>query len=161
MNLNWIRGFFKQNFQHSLNLVKLKNNFWVISRKKAPVKSKVASCLKSSYSNVEKLHCYLINDFFQFMNHPLIAILFRQTQCLHMFFKIGLPKNFAMFTGKHLCWSLFLPWLFLWNSSGRYFCSENVRKILGKAFANQQYICKLTGFKLAASQKPLSVIHVS
>ena len=25
-----------------------------------------------------------------------------------MFFKIGALKNFAMFTGKHLCWSLFV-----------------------------------------------------
>ena len=25
-----------------------------------------------------------------------------------MFFKIDILKNFAMFTGKHLCWSLFL-----------------------------------------------------
>ena len=24
------------------------------------------------------------------------------------FFKIGVLKNFAIFTGKHLCWSLFL-----------------------------------------------------
>ena len=24
-----------------------------------------------------------------------------------MFFKIGVLKNFAIFTGKHLCWSLF------------------------------------------------------
>ena len=24
-----------------------------------------------------------------------------------MFFKIGLLKNFAIFTGEHLCWSLF------------------------------------------------------
>ena len=24
-----------------------------------------------------------------------------------MLFKIGAPKNFANFTGKHLCWSLF------------------------------------------------------
>ena len=27
---------------------------------------------------------------------------------LQMFFKIGIFKNFAIFTGKHLCWSLFL-----------------------------------------------------
>ena len=27
---------------------------------------------------------------------------------LHMFFKIGALKNFPNFTGKHLCWSLFL-----------------------------------------------------
>ena len=25
-----------------------------------------------------------------------------------MFFKIGAHENFAIFTGKHLCWSLFL-----------------------------------------------------
>ena len=25
-----------------------------------------------------------------------------------MFFKIGALKNFAIFTGKHLCWTLFL-----------------------------------------------------
>ena len=25
-----------------------------------------------------------------------------------MFFKIGALKNFAYFTGRHLCWSLFL-----------------------------------------------------
>ena len=25
-----------------------------------------------------------------------------------MFFKIGVFKNFTIFTGKHLCWSLFL-----------------------------------------------------
>ena len=25
-----------------------------------------------------------------------------------MFFKIGIPKNFAIFIGKHLCWVLFL-----------------------------------------------------
>ena len=25
-----------------------------------------------------------------------------------MFYKIGVLKNFADFTGKHLCWSLFL-----------------------------------------------------
>ena len=27
---------------------------------------------------------------------------------LQLFFKIGVLKNFAIFTGKHLCWSLFL-----------------------------------------------------
>ena len=25
---------------------------------------------------------------------------------VHMFFKIGVFKKFAIFTGKHLCWSL-------------------------------------------------------
>ena len=30
----------------------------------------------------------------------------------HMFFKISVPKNSANFTGKHLCWSLFLTKFF-------------------------------------------------
>ena len=32
-----------------------------------------------------------------------------------MFFKIGVLRNFAMFTGKHLCWSLFLIKLQAWR----------------------------------------------
>ena len=43
-----------------------------------------------------------------------------------MFFKIYVLKNFAMLTGKHLCWSLFLIKLqqqsFLQNTSGGCFC---------------------------------------
>ena len=47
-----------------------------------------------------------------------------------MFFKIVAPKKFAIFTGKHQCWGLFLIKLkpedhatllkrdFLWNTSG-------------------------------------------
>ena len=31
-----------------------------------------------------------------------------------MFFKVGSLKNFAIFTGKHLCWSLFLIKLQAW-----------------------------------------------
>ena len=30
-----------------------------------------------------------------------------RSSCLQMFFELGVLKNFAMFTGKHLCWSLF------------------------------------------------------
>ena len=49
---------------------------------------------------------------------------FNQRQCItlenkkdrssrwQMLFKIGVLKNFASFTGKHLCWSLFLKKLF-------------------------------------------------
>ena len=32
-----------------------------------------------------------------------------------MFFKVGVLKNFANFTGKHLCWSLFLIKLQAWR----------------------------------------------
>ena len=38
-----------------------------------------------------------------------------------MFFKIGVLKNFAIFTGKHLCWSLFLVKMQAWK---RYFCRQ-------------------------------------
>ena len=31
-----------------------------------------------------------------------------RNSCSQMFLKIGVLKNFANFTGKHLCWSLFL-----------------------------------------------------
>ena len=31
-----------------------------------------------------------------------------RSSCWHMFFKIGVLKIFAIFTEKHLCWSLFL-----------------------------------------------------
>ena len=34
---------------------------------------------------------------------------------LQMFFKIGILKNFAIFPGKHLCWSLFLIKLQAWR----------------------------------------------
>ena len=33
---------------------------------------------------------------------------FFKSSCSQIFFKIGIPKNFANFTGKPLCWSLFL-----------------------------------------------------
>ena len=34
-----------------------------------------------------------------------------------MFFKIGILKNFAIITGKHLCWSPFLIKLHTWRSA--------------------------------------------
>ena len=38
---------------------------------------------------------------------PLSLVTVRSCRS-HMFFKIGVLKNFAIFTGKHLCWSLSL-----------------------------------------------------
>ena len=40
--------------------------------------------------------------------NPLQQKSFLRRSRSQMFFKIGVPKNFANFTGKHLCWSLFL-----------------------------------------------------
>ena len=38
-----------------------------------------------------------------------------QKQPLEVFFKKGVPKNFANFTGKHLCWRFFLIKLKVWR----------------------------------------------
>ena len=54
----------------------LKMTFASLSRKSDEKEKKIASCLRSSRSQI--------------------------------FFKIGVLKSFAVFTGKYLCWSLFL-----------------------------------------------------
>ena len=38
----------------------------------------------------------------------LITLKAFRSSCSQMFYKIGVLKNFAKFTGKHLCWSHFL-----------------------------------------------------
>ena len=48
----------------------------------------------------------------------LVQFRLRRSSRSQMFFKISVLKNFALFTGKHLCWSLFLikreTGVFLW-----------------------------------------------
>ena len=46
---------------------------------------------------------------------PYIELTFNRCSCSQMFFKIGVLKNFAIFTWKHLCWSLFLTKLQTWR----------------------------------------------
>ena len=41
-----------------------------------------------------------------------------------MFFKIGVLKNFAIFTGKSLCWSLFLIKLLKRNTNTGFSCEK-------------------------------------
>ena len=40
-----------------------------------------------------------------FLETPLMRM--HRSSCSQIFFKIGVLKKFAIFTGKHLCWSLF------------------------------------------------------
>ena len=47
----------------------------------------------------------------------LITKLLYRSRRSHMFFKIGLFTNFAVFTGKHLCWSLILIKLQAWRTT--------------------------------------------
>ena len=41
-----------------------------------------------------------------FSKKSFFIIIFRSS-CTEMFFKTGAIRNFAIFTGKHLCWNLF------------------------------------------------------
>ena len=58
-----------------------------------------------NHSTQLKLQIYVLSSY------PLslyrFFTMFRSNR-LQMFFKIGVLRNFANFTGKHLCWSLFL-----------------------------------------------------
>ena len=51
--------------------------------------------------------------------YTVIMGLVRKASCSQMFFKIVVPKNFEIFTGKHLCCSLFLINLrtFTWSAT--------------------------------------------
>ena len=52
------------------------------------------------------------------------------SSCSQMFFKIGVLENFAIFTGKRLCWSFFLIKLQAWNIAkfwGTAFFTEHLR----------------------------------
>ena len=58
-----------------------------------------------------------------------------QKQPLEVFYKKGVHTNFAIFTGRHLCWSLFLKKLHFWNfikTRLQHKCSSvNLVKFLG------------------------------
>ena len=52
-----------------------------------------------------------------------------------MLFKIGVLENFAIFTGKHLCWILFLLKLQAWRPEGLYLYSPlKIAKFLRRPF---------------------------
>ena len=60
-----------------------------------------------------------------------------RTSCEQMFLKIGVLNKFAIFTGKHLCWSIFLIKLEAWNPANLFIRDSNtvvflwiVRKVL-------------------------------
>ena len=79
--------------------------------------------------------------------HVLLVMLFiyvrkRSSSRWQMFFKTGVLKNFAMFTRKHLCWSLFLKKLQDWRPT---FSLKKICKILQdfeycKIFKNSFFI---------------------
>ena len=60
------------------------------------------------FSERPSYRCFLHNDHLPYFQYLLLKTLLCRSSCLQMFFKIRVLKNFANFTGKHLCWSLFL-----------------------------------------------------
>ena len=58
------------------------------------------SVFKMTQEEVQSAAALSIFDKFLFSRH--------KSNRLQMYFKLGALKNFAIFTGKHLCWSLFL-----------------------------------------------------
>ena len=73
-----------------------------------------------------------------------------------MFFRIGVLKKFAMFTEKHLCWSLFLIKL----QDFRCF-PVNIAKLLRAAFfiEHLQYIFKKTLLNICYNNRCHSLYH--
>ena len=60
------------------------------------------------------------------------SIIYRSS-CSQMFFKISVLKNFANFTGTHLCWSLFLTKV----SSGLKACNFIKKKLQHSCFTEK------------------------
>ena len=85
---------------------------------------------------------FLINIFPFFHGNQMLSFLCCErvrSSRLEMFLKIGVLKNFAIFTGKYLCWSLFLIKLQAWTAL------EHLRWLLLKSTTlknayNQYYI---------------------
>ena len=63
-----------------------------------------------SYHTLTQFEWLNINFSYVSFNYirQTVTKMINRSNRLHMFFKIGVVKNFAEFTGKDLCWSLFL-----------------------------------------------------
>ena len=125
----WVKGIFEidsYHFRSSQPLVSLK------------IKT-VASLLRGTWAIIPinylkktwPIHRFLRPFLWRFLlprRHLLLSKTCRSSR-LQMFFKIGVLKNFAIFTGKHLCWSLFL---IKWQAFRCF--PENIGKFLRAAF---------------------------
>ena len=61
------------------------------------------------YMFATKIH--MCNQYVEYKNIQKFSVFYQnpfKSSRAQMFFKIGALKNSAVFTGKHLCWSLFL-----------------------------------------------------
>ena len=81
-----------------------------------------------------------------FFNKSFYIIIFR-SNCMQLFFKTDVTRNFAIFTGKHLCCSLFLIKLqAIWhfnlvkNETSKQVIPVNIAKFLQTAFL-MEHLC--------------------
>ena len=65
------------------------------------------SLLKKNFTYSSIFKAYFMKDFAAAKASLVFIKNICSSSCSLIFFKIGVLKNFAMFTGKHLCWSLF------------------------------------------------------
>ena len=77
--------------------------------------------------------------------HMLLAMLFihvgiRSNSRSRMFFKTGVLKNFAISTGEHLCWSLFLIKLQDWRLAFSLKRDSTIWMNFAKIFKNSLFI---------------------
>ena len=72
--------------------------------------SKIFRCLKTRKATRMQSSLYQISCFVLFVTNKASTKTWQSSRGSHsqMLFKIGVLKNFSNFTGKHLCWSLFL-----------------------------------------------------
>ena len=81
-----------------------------------------------------------------FFNKSFYIIIFR-SNCMQLFFKTDVTRNFAIFTGKHLCCSLFLIKLqairhfnLVKNETSKQVIPVNIAKFLQTAFL-MEHLC--------------------
>ena len=85
------------------------------------------------------------SDFFEFsichfLKNFFFSILKYRNSRSQMFFKTGAHKNFAMFNGKHLCWSVFF------NKVASFIKKENLQFYLKRDFNTGAFLRILRSF---------------
>ena len=88
--------------------------------------------------------CHIINMYIYISLYMWSYVAYDKSSRSQMFFKIDVFKNFAMFTTKDLCWSLFLIKLQVWRNSKRelqHCFPENIVKFLRTTIFKEHVYC--------------------
>ena len=160
LNKNWCVlswDVYCQQICHELPALQIKVGQWSITANLWPLTSLIHHVMIIVTSGISK------KSFF---------IIFRSSHAL-MFFKTGVIRNFAIFIGKHQCWSLFLIklqafWVFistlskkrlqhkqffLYNTSGGCFCQFEKVTVQWWASANLLLLIKAKIWRMVSTKK--------